>query len=282
MIQRLHIPKNPALSQVVQFMTYVELTREDILEGRTAIFPNATTNMLFSLDEDILVNRTSSSNSIYTSCSTTVFFKPYVGMKFMTVQFSSFGLSYLKKIPAFELLDTLSNLDIIFTTSDIERISSQLKECETIGEKFVVLERFVSRKIGLPEVDPRLPYALQLLNSEHSISIDALSQSLCISNRGLQKLFKKHIGMSPVYYRKIIRFNKAAQLLLNDYENSLTEISYTCGYFDQAHFIKDFKEFGGISPSEFLRLKSDSSDFYNYRISEPHTLDGIKQQEINI
>lgn len=275
MIQQLHIPKNPALLQVVKFITYVELTQEDILDGRTAIFPNATTNILFSLDEDILVNQTSSSNSIYTSCSSTVFFKPFEGMKFMTVQFHSYGLSYLKKIPAFELLDTLSHLDIIFSASDIERVSSRLKECKTIGEKFTALEMFVSKKIGLPEVDPRLPYSLQLLNSEHSISIDALSQSLCISSRGLQKLFKKHIGMSPVYYRKIIRFNKAAQLLLNDSNNSLTQVSYDCGYFDQAHFIKDFKEFGGISPSEFLRLKSDSSDFYNYKVTELHTLDTL-------
>ncbi|MEC8831315.1 MAG: hypothetical protein VX772_03065, partial [Bacteroidota bacterium] len=97
MIQHLHIPKNPALSQVVKFMTYVELTQEDILDGRTAIFPNATTNILFSLEEDILVNQTSSSNSIYTSCSTTVFFKTYVGMNFMTVQFSSYGISHIKK-----------------------------------------------------------------------------------------------------------------------------------------------------------------------------------------
>ena len=277
MIQQLHIPKNPALSQFVKFMTYVELTQEDILVGRTAIFPNATTNILFSLDEDILVNQTPSSNSIYTSCSTTVFFKPYDGMKFMTVQFTSYGLSYLKKIPAFELLDTLSHLDIIFSNSEIERISTRLKECKSIEEKFAVLELFISQKIGLPDVDPRLPYALQLLNSDYSISIDMLSQSLCLSNRGLQKLFKKHIGMSPAHYRKIIRFNKAAQLILSEANDSLTQISYACGYFDQAHFIKDFKEFGGISPSEFLRLKSNSSDFYNYRIAEPCTLDGIKQ-----
>jgi len=131
---------------------------------------------------------------------------------------------------------------------------------------------FISKKMGFPEVDPRLHYALQLLNSENSISIDTLSQSLCISNRGLQKLFKKHIGMSPAYYRKIIRFNKATQLLSSDSNSSLTEISYACGYFDQAHFIKDFREFGGISPSEFLRFKSKSSDFYNYIISELDTL----------
>ncbi len=193
-------------------------------------------------------------------------------MKFMTIQFSSYGLSYLKKIPAFELLDTLSELDIIFPASEIKRVSNQLRECKSIGEKFSLLEIFISKKMGFPEVDPRLPYALQLLNSENSISIDTLSQSLCISNRGLQKLFKKHIGMSPAYYRKIIRFNKAAQLLSSDSNSSLTEISYACGYFDQAHFIKDFREFGGISPSEFLRFKSKSSDFYNYIISELDTL----------
>jgi AraC-like DNA-binding protein len=272
MIQQLHIPSNPALSQVVNFMTYAELTKEDIVDGWTAIFPNATTNMMFSLDDDILVNQTSTVNSVYTSCRSTVFFKPYVGMKFMTIQFSSYGLSYLKKIPAHELLDTLSHLDVIFSASEIDRISTRLKESKSITDKFAILEMFISKKIGLPEVDPRLPYALQFLNSEHSISIDALSQSLCISNRGLQKLFKKHIGMSPAYYRKIIRFNKAVQLLSNNSENSLTQISYACGYFDQAHFIKDFREFGGVSPSEFLRYKAKGSDFYNYRITELDTL----------
>ncbi|MBO6830035.1 helix-turn-helix domain-containing protein [Allomuricauda sp.] len=272
MIQQLHIPKNPALSRVVKFMTYVELTKEDILDGWTAIFPNATTNMMFSLDDDILVNQTSTVNSIYTSCSSTVFFKPYVGMKFMTVQFSGYGLSYVKKIPAHELLDTLSHLDLIFSMSEIDRISMRLKESKSITDKFSVLEMFISKKVGIPEVDPRLPYALDLLSSGHSISIDALSESLCISNRGLQKLFKKHIGMSPSYYRKIIRFNKAVRLLSMNSESSLTQISYACGYFDQAHFIKDFREFGGLSPSEFLRYKANRSDFYNYRITKLDTL----------
>jgi len=272
MIQKIHIPKHPALSQVVNFMTYVEITSDDLVDGRTAIFPNATSNLLISLDDKVLVNQLSSNNSIYTSCSTTVHFSPYLGMKFMTVQFNSFGLSYLKKIPAHKLLDTLSELDLIFPTSVIERISCRLQEQKTIQKKFDVFESFLAKTVGFPEVDPRLPYALQLLNSEHSISIDMLSQSLCISNRGLQKLFKKHIGMSPAYYRKIIRFNKAVQLLINDFDNSLTQVSHASGYFDQAHFIKDFREFGGISPSEFLKLKSDSSDFYNYRVRELDTL----------
>ena len=148
----------------------------------------------------------------------------------------------------------------------------RLKESKSITDKFSVLEMFISKKVGIPEVDPRLPYALDLLSSGHSISIDALSESLCISNRGLQKLFKKHIGMSPSYYRKIIRFNKAVRLLSMNSESSLTQISYACGYFDQAHFIKDFREFGGLSPSEFLRYKANRSDFYNYRITKLDTL----------
>lgn len=268
MIQNIYIPTNPALQQVVNFLSYVEITAEDKIQGCIAIFPNATSNLLISLDEKILINHNLTDSSIYASCSSTVAFRPYVGMKFMTAQFSSFGLFYLQGIPAYELHNTLIDLDTFFCGSEIERISNRLKEIDSIAEKFIELESFLNARVSLDSVDARLPYAIHSLKSEQDVTIDQLSASLCISSRRLQKIFKQYVGLTPSRYKKITRFNRASNLLLNGSKNSLTNVAYECGYYDQSHFIKDFRKFGGISPSEFLALKADSSDFYNYILKD--------------
>ncbi len=272
MIQKIYIPKDHGLRQIVNFLSYVEITSEDYFEGFTAIFPNATSNLLLSLNKDIYVNHSLTENFLYASCASTVAFQPYIGMAFMAVQFNSYGLYYLKHIPAQELHDSLFNPNILFSESDLSRIKCQLKELSSIEQKFIVLESFLIQRIELTNFDSRLPFAIATLKSKQHISLDKLSESLCISNRGLQKLFKKYVGMSPVYFRKIARFNHAANLILNSPDLSLSNVTYECGYYDQSHFIKDFKKFGGISPSGFSHLKTKSSDFYNYNLKDIDTL----------
>ena len=69
-----------------------------------------------------------------------------------------------------------------------------------------------------------------------------------------------------------MRFNQAANALLQFSDIRLTDVAADFGYFDQAHFIKDFKQFARISPSDFLKLKATSSDFYNYNFKDPTTM----------
>ena len=273
MIQKIYIPRNNHLRQVVNFLTYVEFTKEDPFEGWTAIFPNATSNLILSLDDRIQVNHTAVDCSVYASCSSTVAFHPYPGMKFMTVQFNSYGLHAVKNIPAHELQDSLISLELLFKASELDILKQQLLEADRLEEKFIVLESFIAKKVAVPEVDPRLPFAIASLKYQQPLRIDALSESICLSNRGLQKLFKKYVGMSPVFYKKITRFNQAANLLLRQQDTPLTQIAYMCGYYDQAHFIKDFRQFGGISPSEFLQLQAKGSDFYNYNLKDLSSLE---------
>ena len=272
MIQKIYVPQNAKLRQIVNFMSYVAFTSEDHLEGWPAIFPNATSNLMLSLDDDIDVNFTPTDSAIYITCSSTVAFRPYVGLRFMTVQFNSYGMYYAKGIPVSELHDTLFALDSFFKASEVDEITSRLREPTSIEEKFETLETFLLQRIKIPDIDPRLPYAIAALKLQQHYRIDDLSEALCLSSRGLLKLFKKHVGISPAYYKKIARFNQAASLVLNRPEIPLTQIAFECGYYDQAHFIKDFREFGGISPSDFLQLRAKSSDFYNYILKDIDSL----------
>jgi AraC-like DNA-binding protein len=71
-----------------------------------------------------------------------------------------------------------------------------------------------------------------------------------ISTRYLQKLFSEFTGVSPKLYHKITRFQKSL-LLIGKSNEPLTSVAYSCGYFDQSHFVRDFRSFTGISPSAF-------------------------------
>ena len=272
MIQHIYVPRDARLREIVNFMSYVEFTLEDHLEGSTAIFPNATSNLLLSLYGEIDVDLTQTVSSIYITCSSTVALRPYAGLSFMTAQFNSYGVYYLKGMPLTGLHDTLFALDSFFRASEIDRITSRLREASSVAAKFMTLESFLLKRIDLPDIDPRLPYAIAALKLQQPCSIDALSEALCLSSGGLLKLFKKHVGISPARYKRIARFNQAASSILNHPGLSLTQIASECGYYDQAHFIKDFREFGGISPSDFVQLQARSSDFYNYILKDVDSL----------
>ena len=85
----------------------------------------------------------------------------------------------------------------------------------------------------------------------------------------MRNLFDNLVGISPKYYAKITRFNKAAQAMDRNPEAPLTHTALDHGYYDQAHFIKEFKEFSGITPSFYRKNKAGASDFYNFSMESP-------------
>lgn len=95
-------------------------------------------------------------------------------------------------------------------------------------------------------------------------NINSVAARYGLSSRYLQKLFVKYCGLSPNLFSKITRFQKSLQLVAKQ-NLPLTAIAYECGYFDQSHFIKDFKYFTGIVPSHFT--SESSSDFAASHIS---------------
>ena len=103
-----------------------------------------------------------------------------------------------------------------------------------------------------------------LLLTKGSASIHAILKEDISKRRQLERKFVKQIGLSPKQLGKVIRLQTALKMLLNEEGENLTHVAYKSEYYDQAHFIKDFKEFTGVSPKEFLGNKNMalSSLFY--------------------
>jgi len=150
--------------------------------------------------------------------------------------------------------------DAVFNLEDVmgnkaNGVHSKLLESDTIIQKIEVTENFLKERLLLfgkktNKLDLVSAVMNELLQEECKVNMNTMALRYGISSRYLQKIFLQYSGVTPNLFRKISRFQKSLYLLANN-NDSLTSIAHHCGYFDQSHFIKDFKEFTGTTPSEF-------------------------------
>jgi AraC-like DNA-binding protein len=87
-------------------------------------------------------------------------------------------------------------------------------------------------------------------------SIAQLASELGTSSRQLTRHFQNAVGISPKEFSRVSRFLCALHSLRERKHRSLTETALACGYFDQAHFNHDFREFAGMTPRELFTFPS--------------------------
>lgn len=100
-----------------------------------------------------------------------------------------------------------------------------------------------------------------VIHSKGVANVQQLAEKFNLSTRQFERKFKEYSGFSPKLFSRIIRFQAA----LKEYENrkykSLTEITHECGYYDQSHFIHDFKAFSGYHPKHYFSGKAEGVEF---------------------
>ena len=174
------------------------------------------------------------------------------------VEFQPAGLFALFGIPQHELTEKafpLAEIDSIFA-----------KQCRNIVEACVTVQSLIN---GLDQLFyQRFTYALkpevqlaiyETIKQSGVLKIGTLSSQLHYSERQLQRLFDQQLGASPKLFSRIVRINKTMRLLRNS-RKTIDTIAGLAGYYDPAHFVKDFKAVTGRSPQEF---RDKMSDFYN-------------------
>jgi len=90
-----------------------------------------------------------------------------------------------------------------------------------------------------------------------TITVKALREFLDISERQFERRFSETVGISPLSYIRVKRFNEALRLMQTGHYNRLTDIAYALNFHDQSHFIRDIKSFTGVTPTR-LSQKMDN------------------------
>jgi transcriptional regulator GlxA family with amidase domain len=150
-------------------------------------------------------------------------------------------------INAVMALDT--NWDTILQTLKVHVTEGRYEQAATSLEETLIqhaLVRTYDRKL--------IQTAAKMLeHTKGQYRIADLADYCHVSVRQLERGFQRVIGTSPKAFARTLRFHEAQRRLMFDPDADLTQLAHDCGYFDQAHFIKDFKEFAGKTPSEYAQ-----------------------------
>ena len=163
------------------------------------------------------------------------------------------GASAFFGLPLCELRNNVVDLES-FWNRDAERVREQLLEAPNPPAKFRILEdALLERWRGAAPRHRAVLRALECFTREpQSVRIGEVTAEIGLSSRRFIQVFTEQVGMTPKVFCRVRRFQTALTEIQRPGEVAWVDIATACGYYDQAHFIHDFKEFCGITPGDYL------------------------------
>ena len=132
-------------------------------------------------------------------------------------------------------------------------LEERLIEASSWQERFGLVEAALAAKLQVAEPPPPdVDWAWRrLLSSRGLLKVSELTKELGCSRKHLAARFREHVGVSPKRFARMLRFRRASDLIATG--TSLAEVAAICGYYDQAHMDRDFREFAQTTPTAYLR-----------------------------
>jgi AraC-like DNA-binding protein len=180
-----------------------------------------------------------------------------IGTTVLIARFYPFSSSLFFPGPISDFSNNSIDLNYIFA-GKLNEFYDDLMEINEIEKKVNLLDAYLVHQLRTREKTfKKIQLIKQICNcidiEGESFNISRVSDKYGLSVRYIQKLFLDKVGLTPGKFYSVQRFNKSLDLIRSS-DSSLTAIAYHCGYYDQAHFIKEFKRFTGIAPSKFKSL----------------------------
>lgn len=201
---------------------------------------------------DILFEQSQSERPFITGFSTK-YLEYELGQSFdyLGIRFLPTGFPALFDISADSLVNQFIELSQVASSFSSQLVTA-CKGHLNINQAKTIFDRLLSTTIAdrqtVPQVDPRLLKAMdEILEARGNINLQALDVG--VSERQLRRLFKHYFGETPKAFAKIIRFQNILNAKPSTQSLKENKIFYDEGYYDQAHFIKEFKAFYGVTPS---------------------------------
>ena len=201
-----------------------------------------------------------------------IMISPSGPVQLIGIRFHPGGTLPFLRMPLHELTDQVVELGSVSSAleRDLLRVTS---ESPSLSKKIGAIERFLTTYLAKSKYDSwLLNVAARVVDSRGLIAVDELAGDAGISSRQLERRFLREVGVGPKLLGRIIRFQQVFRAVEQS-SNAWAEIAIECGYYDQAHLIRDFNQFAQQTPAvlfsshsaltESFTRKSRKSDFYN-------------------
>lgn len=268
MLLRFHNPSFPLNQYVELFTYYKDLVQEHSIER---LLPDGAPHLIIELDDIpkfTFHNETLEVKDKYSGAWISGMQKEFISISaevhssMFVIRFTPTGVYPLLGIPMNELSDRVFDAELFFGSS-IRSLRDQLLEAPDPESKFRIASSWISERLdNNPEVNPILNFAINHLKLNPTLDqVKILSELTGYSQKQFIHLFKTQIGLTPKYYQRIIRFNKVLEEVEHTNEINWTALSHQCGFYDQAHFIREFQKFSGFNPTAFLRAEREYKNY---------------------
>lgn len=195
----------------------------------------------------------------FLGCTTSPFFyggEPRPRMKFLTAEFYPLVLKALVGAGLDQFTDRNVALGDVFSRSGADRIPEALAEAVTDRAKIEIVEAFLYPLCASLRYTPP-PVAREMMHRLYTArgvtDMGRLARELGITDRHLRRLFKQVTGIAPKKYSLLVRAEFILSRLFQDQNANLLDLAHEFGYFDQAHFINEFKHTTLATPGEMTR-----------------------------
>lgn len=268
MIFRAHIPRFP-LDQFVEIIIYYEGVQH--LHKVDRFLPNGDTEILidfhdapqFVYDNDTL-KEIQACNHVWASGLRTepITIPSGTDAAMMVIAFKKGKAAPFFPFPMNEIADSVVDADLVWD-SDFGRLREKLLGTKDLDQRFTMVEDFLINKfLGQLDMNPCVAFAVtEMTNNPDQIRIAAMNHRIGYSQKHFTEMFRKQVGVTPKSYLKIMRFQKAIRTIDLSQSPDWGRISQDCGFYDQAHFINDFKHFSGFTPAKYAEIQTNYQNY---------------------
>ena len=241
-----YVPGRPLSDHVEMFWGYEAYGAG---HARERVLPTATSEIVVVLSDDrlgpVACGAHSESFVIETATRPTLF----------GVHFRPGGAVPFLKMPADELGNVRVPLDTLWGRTAASELKERLLEARTWPARFRVAEAMLLAQLtGRTEPHPAVRFALDAIQATpHAHTIGRLTERIGLSPRRFIEVFSADVGLTPKVFSRVRRFQRVLERIARHGAIDWADVAVAGGYYDQAHFIHDFRAFSGINPTAYLR-----------------------------
>ncbi len=176
--------------------------------------------------------------------------RPRGAVGLVSVRFQPWGAYHFFSLPVSELADLQIAAEHLWGGA-VRELEEQLVEASGDQERVALVESFLLARLRTHRKKDIEPLVRAVWQSGGQLGIVRLCRQLGVGERWLERTFADALGTTPKGFSRLSRFLHACNLLRRCSEPTLTRVALACGYYDQSHFIADFKAFSGLTPGAF-------------------------------
>lgn len=268
MVYQFHIPRFP-LDQFVEVLVY--FSDVSLEHNFDRFLPNGDTEILIDFHDtpqfiydNSSLKEIQACQHVWASGLRTEPITIPAGNKseMMVISFKKGMAASFFPFPMEEIADSVVDADLVWGT-DFGELRERLLGTKDIDLRFRIVEEFLIKEFrSQMAVNPCVAFAVQQMTERpDALNIARMNERIGYSKKHFAEMFRRQVGVTPKSYLKIMRFQKAVKTIDAATNIDWGQISLECGFYDQSHFINDFKHFSGFTPEQYAKIHTNYQNY---------------------